>query len=177
MRRRPISVVWTGASFVPQGPDMHYAQYMFGPGEIFVIDPEQERDMNSHRHYFAQLRQVWRNLPPELELKYPTEEILRKKLLIECNYFNMDEIVCDTPRDAAVVAAFMAPLDPSTTIVVKGNCIQKFTAMSQSVAAMGHREFQKSKWAVLNLAASLIHVTPKQLEKNAGTDDDVTFGD
>jgi len=36
------------------------------------------------------------------------------------------------------------------------------------VAAMGRERFQKSKWAVLELAASLIEVTPKQLEKNAG---------
>jgi hypothetical protein len=168
MRRRPINVVWTGASFVPQGPDMHYAQYMFGPGEVLVIDPEQERDMNSHRHYFAQLKEVWRNLPEELEAKYPTEDIFRKKLLIETGFFHMDEIVCDTARDAATVAAFMAPLDPSTTIAVRGNCIRKYTAMSQSVAAMGPKTFQKSKWAVLNLAASLIRVSQKQLEQNAG---------
>jgi hypothetical protein len=33
---------------------------------------------------------------------------------------------------------------------------------------MGKERFQKSKWAVLELATSLIDVTPKQLEKNAG---------
>lgn len=168
MQRRRIHVVWTGASFVPQGPDMRYCQFMFGAGQVLVCDPEEERDMNSHRHYFAQLKEAWRNLPEELEEKYPTDEIFRKKLLIENGFFHLDEVVCDTARDAAVVAAFMAPLDPSCIIRVSGNVIRKYTAMSQSVQAMGRSDFQKSKWAVLNHAATLINVTPKQLEKNAG---------
>ena len=168
MHRRPIKAIWTGASFVPENADMRYCQHWFGAGEVFVLDPEQERDMNSHRHYFAQLKEVWRNLPERLEKKYPTEDIFRKKLLVECGYFHLEEIVCDTARDAVTVASFMAPLDPSTTIVVRGRCIAKYTAQSQSVAAMGKREFQKSKWDVLDLAASLIKVTTKQLEKAAG---------
>lgn len=168
MPRRPIRVVWTGASFVPEGNDMHFCQHLFGPGEVLIVDPEQERDMNSHRHYFAQLKEAWRNLPERLMGKYPNEEIFRKKLLIECNYFHERDIVCDTARDAMTVAAFMAPLDPASTIRVRGKVILVYTAMSQSVAAMGRRQFQMSKWAVLDLAASLISVTPKQLEKNTG---------
>lgn len=168
MKRRPITVVWTGASFVPQGHDMHYCQYMFWAGQILVCDPEEERDMNSHKHYFAQLAEAWRNLPEDQMDHYPTEDVFRKKLLIETGYYHVDEIVCDTERDAATVAAFMAPIDPATIIVVQGNCIKRYTAKSQSVAAMGRKEFQQSKWAVLNLAASLIHVTVTELEKNAG---------
>ena len=133
-----------------------------------MIDPEQERDMNSHRHYFAQLKEAWETLPEKLQKKYPTEDIFRKKLLIEAGYFHESETVCDTPRDAVTVAAFMAPLDPAAVITVRGNVIKKYVAESQSVAAMGKERFQKSKWAVLDLAASLIEVTPKQLEKNAG---------
>lgn len=166
MRRRPVTVVWSGASFVPERADMAYCQYFFGAGEVFKIDPEQERDMNSHRHYFAQLKEVWKNLPERLESKYPTDEIFRKKLLIECGYFHESEIVCDTARDAATVAAFMAPLDPSAVITVRKRVIRKYVAKSQSVAAMGRREFQASKWAVLDAAAALIEVTPKQLEKH-----------
>jgi hypothetical protein len=168
MHRRPIKAIWTGASFVPENADMRYCQHWFGAGEIFVLDPEQERDMNSHKHYFAQLKEAWRNLPEGLDAKYPTEDIFRKKLLVECGYFHESEIVCDTARDAATVAAFMAPLDPSATIVVRGRIIKKYVAKSQSVAAMGREEFQESKWAVLNFAAALIKVTPKQLDKAAG---------
>ena len=168
MNRRPIKAVWTGASFVPEKRDMPYCQYWFGAGEVFVIDPEQERDMNSHRHYFAQLKEAWKTLPEKLEKKYPTENIFRKKLLIETGYCHESETVCDTARDAATIAAFMAPLDPAAVITVHGNVIKKYVAESQSVPAMGKERFQKSKWAVLELAASLIEVTPKQLEKNAG---------
>ena len=168
MNRRPITVTWTGASFVPMGKDMTYCQHWFGAGEVFVIDPEQERDMNSHRHYFAQLKEAWKTLPEKLEKKYPTENIFRKKLLIETGYCHESETVCDTARDAATIAAFMAPLDPAAVITVHGNVIKKYVAESQSVPAMGKERFQKSKWAVLELAASLIEVTPKRLEKNAG---------
>ena len=168
MRRRPIRVIWTGASFVPEGREMNYCQNMFGSGEVFVVDPEQERDMNSHKHYFAQLKEAWRNLPEDLDGEYPDEEIFRKKLLIKAGYYNEDETVCDTPERAFVIAAFMAPLDRSAVITVHGNVIRKYVARSQSVQAMGRAEFQQSKWAVLDLAASLISVTPKELEKNAG---------
>ena len=133
-----------------------------------MIDPEQERDMNSHRHYFVQLKEVWETLPEKLQKKYPTKDIFRAKLLIEAGYFHESETVCDTPRDAVTVAAFMAPLDPAAVITVRGNVIKKYVAESQSVAAMGKERFQKSKWAVLELAASLIEVTPKKLEQNAG---------
>lgn len=168
MRRRPIRAIWTGASFLPSNYDMSYCQRMFRPGTEYVIDPEQQRDMNSHRHYFAQLAEAWRNLPEDLEEKYPDEEIFRKKLLIEAGYFNESEVVCDTKRDAVTIAAFMADLDVSATITVHGNVIRKYTARSQKVSQMGRQEFQKSKWAVLELASSLIKVTPKQLEKAAG---------
>jgi hypothetical protein len=153
---------------MPQAGEYTYCRHQFGTGEVLVIDPETERDMNSHRHYFAQLKEAWNNLPEALMAKYPTEDIFRKKLLIECGYFHLSETVCDTARDAATVAAFMAPLDPSATIVVRGRVIKSYVAQSQSVAAMGKEDFQKSKWAVLDLAASLIKVTPKQLDRNAG---------
>jgi hypothetical protein len=168
MNRRPIHAIWTGKSFVPENRDLNYCKNFFGVGEVFMLDPEQERDMNSHRHYFAQLKEAWRNLPEKLDAKYPTEDIFRKKLLVECGYFHLSEVVCDTVRDAATVAAFMAPLDPAATIVVRGRVILKYVAQSQSVVAMGRKEFQQSKWDVLNAAATLIDVTPKQLEKNAG---------
>ena len=168
MRRRPIKVVWTGASFVPQGREMTYCQHMFRVGEIFTIDPEQERDMNSHRHYFVQLKEAWENLPEEYGEQYPDEEIFRKKLLIQCGYYTESSIVCDTTNDAFILAAFMADADRSATINVHGNVIQKFVARSQKVQLMGRKEFQQSKWAVLELAACMINVTPKQLEKNAG---------
>jgi hypothetical protein len=169
MKRRPVRVTWTGAAFVPDGNrELSYCQQLFGSGEVFVIDPEQERDMNSHRHYFAQLKEAWRNLPEELDQQYPDPDIFRKKLLVEAGYFHESEIVCDTVRDAETSLAFMASLDVSATIVRRGRVIKKYVAKSQSLAAMGRTEFQRSKWAVLELAANLIGVTPKKLERNAG---------
>jgi hypothetical protein len=165
MQRRPVRVMWSGASFVPEDRFMPYCRHWFGVGEVLLIDPEQERDMNSHRHYFAQLKTGWDNLPERLVEKYPTLEIFRKKLLIECGYFHEATLICDTAASAATTAAFMAPLDPSAVIVVRGRMIRRYVAKSQSVAAMGREEFQRSKWDVLNAAAALIEVTPKQLER------------
>ena len=168
MKRRRIMARWTGASFVPAPSDMIYSQNWFKVGEVYVIDPEQEQSGASRRHYFAQLKEAWRNLPERLMPKYPTEEIFRKKLLIECGYFHESDTVCDTARDAATIAAFMAPLDPAAVITVRGRIIKKYIAKSQSTSAMDHDTFQKSKRDVLDMAATLIEVTPKQLEKNAG---------
>jgi hypothetical protein len=169
MDRRPIKAMWTGASFVPEGRDMRYCQYMFETGQVFAIDPEQdERDMNAHKHYFAQLKEAWKNLPEELDAKYPDETIFRKKLLIETGWCHEEELVCDSPEQAALVVAFSAPLDPSCVIDIHGNVVKKYTARSQKVSQMGPKDFQRSKWDVLNRAAELIRVTPKELEKNTG---------
>lgn len=167
-RDRPWKVMWNGYVFVPWNRDIPRIQEALGEGEILYVERHEERDMNSHRHYHAQIGEAWKNLPEELEAEYPTPEHLRKKMLIKEGYADMKEIVCDTARDAAVVAAFIAPLNEYGIVTVSGNVIRIFTAKSQAVAAMGKSEFQESKWKVLNAIAALIQTSPRQLERNTG---------
>ena len=76
----------------------------------------------------------------------------------------------------------MASLDRGAIIIVRRNIIRKYVAMSQSIVAMGRAEFQRSKWAVLDIAASLIEVPPAQLERETkrleyeGDDHDAASG-
>lgn len=167
MRRRSIKVMFNGVSFMPMDRDRHYCKVMFGAGQVLMIDPEEERDMNSHRHYFVQLSEAWRSLPESFDPQYPTLEIFRKKLLVRAGWYHMTEMVCASAESAITTAAFMSDIDPSVLIDIRGNVIRKYVARSQSLAAMGRKDFQKSKWDVLNLAAALIRVTPKQLEEHA----------
>lgn len=168
MRPKPIKVMWTGEVFVPQNSQLRYCRESFGDGEIIMLERHEERDMNSHSHYFASVIEAWKNLPEALEAEYPSAEHLRKKTLIKAGYADQKEIVCDTVHDAAVVAAFIAPLNEYGVVTVSGNVIRIFTAKSQKVAAMGKKEFQASKWAVLDAISALIQTSARQLQDNAG---------
>jgi hypothetical protein len=168
MKNRPVRVMWNGNVFIPENRFLKSCRERFGQGEIFLIEPQAERDMNSHRHFFASIKTAWDNLPEDLMGKYKTPEHLRKLTLIETGWCDEKSIVCDTARDAAVIAAFMAPLDDCSIIKVSQNVIQRYTAKSQSLEAMGADDFKASKRDVLNAISALLQVTRRNLEQNAG---------
>lgn len=169
MPSRPfkLRVMWKGGVFLPENRMIRSCEREFGEGEIITFERNEDRDMNSHRHYFASIKMVWDNLPEEKISDFPTPEHLRKKLLILAGWADEKTLVCDSAQEAAVVAAFIAPIDDFSIVTVKGNVVVRYSAKSQSVAAMGRDVFQQSKWAVLNLAADLIGVSSSELNKNA----------
>ena len=56
--------------------------------------------------------------------------------------------------------------DEFTLAEAVGRVLTRFIAMSQSMRAMGKVEFQKSKQAILELAAAKIGITPEQLKES-----------
>ena len=167
MRPGPVRFVWRDGVLVPDGQRAaSYCDANFGVGEIIMMERHEDRSDASHRHYFACIKEAWSNLP-ERDERFPTPESLRHWALIRSGYCTENSVVCDSEEQARTIAAFMGNSE-GTIIVVRDNVVKKYTAKSQSIAAMGKAEFQKSKDLVLDTIAELIAVKRKKLEQNAG---------
>lgn len=154
-----IECVWSGEAFVPRTPFMlRRAAERFGAGEVALMNAEEERSMQMHRFYFAQLHDLWLNLPeryaPEPWAQSP--EHFRKRLLIWCGYSIATVYACGSAAEAARLAAAIRPLAEYSLVVVRGSVVTRFDAQSQSVKTMGSKVFQSSKDAILTLAEHIV---------------------
>ena len=141
------------------------ARRQFAHGETYLLEVHEQRSTASHRHYFAAIAEAHSNLDGEHTNRYPTPEHLRKWALVRCGYYNERSYVCDSPKHAKRLAAFVQPMDEFAVVVVKGNIVKIYTARSQATDEMKNDEFKESKEKVLGLLASIIGVTRGTLEK------------
>ncbi len=165
----PVLFMWTEDGVMkPQDRFSHLCDRQFVVGETYRMVVEEERSMASHRQYFAEVNEAWKNLPEHLAPLFPTADKLRKWCLIKCGYATEQSMVCRSMVDAARFATMMGRMNEDSTVVRKGNVIKLYTAKSQSVRHMDKAEFQRSKQDVLDLLASMIGTTTEELSKNAG---------
>jgi hypothetical protein len=127
-------------------------------GETYQLVEHHDRSANSHRHFFARIAEAWSNLPDQLLEIYPTSEHLRKKALIWKGYRDERTIVATSGAEALRLAAFVKPMDDFAVVTVKDAVVRVWTAKSQSVKAMGAKEFQASKSDVLDFCDDLLGV-------------------
>lgn len=166
---RPVLLRWEGDGFTPANAyHAKRADQMFVVGELYAMAEHADRSGDSHRHYFASLKEGWLNLPQHLQERFPSPEHLRKWALIKAGFFDSRTLVLQSADDAKRVAAFMEPKDEFAVVTVDGATITEFTAKSQSYAAMGKRAFQESKDRVLDVVSDLIEISRAELERNAG---------
>lgn len=165
---RRYKLVWRDGAFVPDGHRLaEFCHATFGEGEVITFERNEDHSEKSRSHYFASIKTAWENLP-ETDSRFPNQEALRKWALIKAGYCTEAHVVCDSEEQANTIAGFMGHQD-GVLVVVKGNVVKKFTAMSQSKESMKAQEFQLSKVAVLDIIAELIEISRKRLEKNAGS--------
>jgi hypothetical protein len=162
----PIACRWDGEAFVPLPRLARLADEHYAIGEVFHLVVEKERSPKSHRHYFAMIKEAWENLPKD-ELRFPTPDHLRKWALIRSGYCDERQIVCATKAEAARWMPILAAADTYSVVAVRGPIVTVYTAKSQSVKAMGSKDFQASKDAVLALCADMISVEVAQLDRAA----------
>lgn len=141
------------------------ADRQFVVGEVYTMVAEQPRSSAQHRMFFASVAEAWRNLPDDLAEEYPDAETLRKKALIRTGFHDQRSIVCASKAEARRVAAFIEPMDRYAIVAVSEAVVRVYTARSQSVRAMGRKEFAESLEAVLAFCAGLIGVAPDDLMK------------
>jgi len=148
---------WTGGdTFVVEPRFVELARRQFAADEVYPMAPVEARNMKSHSHYFARLHELWMNLPEEHSAKFPTEEALRAKALVETGFCTEKDYACTSPEKAYALAAIIRAHSEYCVIKVSGKVVKVFDPVSQSVALMGGEKFEASKKAVLDYASALI---------------------
>lgn len=137
-------------------------------GSVYRIGDVDERSPETHKHFFAQLRDLWGQLPDAHRDVYPTVEHLRKKLLIKCGFHKETMKVFETEADAKKAAAMIEPLDEYAIVAVEGCVVRVWTAKSQAEELMGRTEFQQSKNALFAECDELLRVPKGTSQKQAG---------
>lgn len=166
----PIIFTWSGTTMEPAPRFGKLCDDLFTVGERYRLEPIEERSMRSHRHYFACIREAWMNLPEGEYATFRNETILRKHALIMTGYHRERRLVLSAHGDAAKVAMFMRQSTGDHDYVIVSyaeNVVIEWTAKSQSLAAMGAAEFQKSKSDVLDYLAAMIGLKTEELKKLA----------
>jgi hypothetical protein len=157
----PIVFVYHDGVMVPRSRAQ--ADKWYGDGEVVALERFEQRSISSHNHEFAVLASAWENLPSEFYADYPTPEHFRKRLLIEAGYCTVEKIVFSTAQDAIKAAALAMAVDDYNVATADGRTFTRYIAKSQSMKAMGKKDFQASKQAVLELAAAKIGVSARSL--------------
>ena len=147
---------WDGDSFVPRPAFREKCNSQFVCGEVYRMDIREERSEASHRHYFASIREAWLNLPEHMAEQVATPEHLRKFALIKAGYRDERVIAAESPEEAQRLKALVRSYDDFAIISVDGNTVTVLTAKSQSMRAMGKKEFSESKKKVLDIISNLI---------------------
>lgn len=168
MTMPPIMARWDGGTLVPLLRFKRLCDDNLVIGELYTIEPIEQRSMKSHSHFFASLADAWRNLRDEEAMRYPTIEHLRRFALIHEGFAQSREIVASSKAEAHRIAAFVKPMDEYAVVTIKELVVTIWTARSQSLKAMGKADFQKSKTAVLEYVSTLIGTSREELEKQNG---------
>lgn len=147
---------------VPRSPRLADQAYVVG--ETYLLTAYEQRSAKTHKHEFAWLRGAWENLPEDLADLYPTPEHLRKRALIDAGFYHENVIDAGTKAAALRVAAYIRASDDFKLVIVRGPLVLVREAKSQSMRAMGKKDFQASKTAILDLISTMIGVAPAQLE-------------
>ena len=163
----PILVEWDGDVFVPRARFKRRCDEELTVHEIYRMEISEARSRQSHNHYFACIHDAWLNLPEDQADRFPSEEHLRKWALVKAGYRDERSVVCASKAEAQQVAAFIRPMDDHAVVVVRDAVVIAYTAKSQSVRAMGKKEFGESKKAVLDVLAQLLGTTADNLGKAA----------
>lgn len=156
MKMRPVMMTFTDdGHFVPHARFMPLCWKQYAVGADYPMIPVEQRSMKSHNHYFACIHTAWENLPEALQKKFPTEEALRAKALVETNWCTERDHVCDTPGKAKYLAGIVRHYSEYSVIKVSGTVVKVFEPKSQSVALMSAEDFKQSKEDVLDWIEAL----------------------
>jgi len=164
----PLSFEWDGEAFRPANPfHARMCNRHFVVHQRYTLIEHHERSGESHRHFFAALHEAWQNLPERLAEQFPTSEHLRKYALIKTGYHDQTAYACQSRAEAMRLAAAIRPLGDFSIVTTQGPTVLRFTAKSQSMRAMGKKDFQESKDKVLDFISALIGSSRDALETHA----------
>lgn len=188
MRALPVAFVWQSVevidgdgvaarrmAMVPLARYGNVCARQFSDGAEYILGPIEARNMKSHNAYFAELHSAFQSIPESIAARWPTEEHLRKWLLVETGWFDEKEFTFEgrhADRDARRLAAFIRTEDMYARITVSRVADDKVKvivrrAKSQAVAEMGNEDFKQSKKDVLDMLTDMIGVARGDLSREA----------
>lgn len=158
---------WTGEAMEPLRRFAKLCDQHFVIGEVYRLEPHEERSGVSHRHQFGWLREAWLNLPERYRYEpwAQSPEALRKYALIRTGWHDCQTFPCGSKAEAERWAAHLKPLDTYSLVLARGTVVERYTARSQSVRAMGKRAFQQSKQDIMDYVEDLLGVDRGTLAK------------
>lgn len=168
----PIHYQWDGEHMVPLPRYARRCDQQFVVGMVYPLMPHEDRSAKSHKHYFAAIRSAWKTLPEDIAENFASPDHLRKWCLIKAGFRDERTIVCASKAEADRVKAFIKPMDQFAVVLSQAATVKVYTAASQSMRAMGKKDFQASKQAVLEIVAGMIGVDVETLSSNSKDDDD-----
>ena len=165
----PLVYRWTGEAHVPANKVMvEAANDQFVVGQTYSLEVVEDRSAKSHRHYFVEIHETWKHLPENLIALYPTEDHLRKRVLIQAGFCDTTSTVFDSKAAAVKAAAMVRGLDEFVLVTCIGTVVTVSKAWSQKYTRMDKKTFQDSKDKVMQICAGMIGVTPDEFRRNMG---------
>lgn len=156
-----ITCIWDGEAFRPIKRFHNICAANFVIGATYDAEFVEQRSMRNHRHYFADLRTAWLNLPETISGEFPTPEHLRARGLIETGCRDEFRFVGATSKDAATAVAACTRGNDYAVVSINDRAAVVFIPKSQSLKAMGNVDFKASKQAVLDWSWSLVGLKPR----------------
>ena len=154
----PFTVRWNGEEFEPTGRTRAVAPRLFKPGKEYVLIEYAPRNINSHKSFFAECRDVWMALPPHQAERFPDIESLRKHALCRAGF-------CETVRQIALpsraeaVRLFRELSGDYDLATITGNVIVLMKAASMKFHRMDGQTFMQAKRAVQEVLAEVLGET------------------
>jgi hypothetical protein len=163
----PLSYTWEGDCFRPLRHCQKECDRRYVIGQRYRLDEIQERDMVKHARQFAFIADAWENLPERYanEPWAQSAEHLRKFALIKTGCCNTETFACNSRAEAMRWAAQLRSDNEYAIVTIQGTTIYRFTAMSQSVRAMGAAQFYESRKKVMAFVAELIGTDAETLSR------------
>lgn len=164
----PMRFEWDGEAMRPATKYWaREADKRYVVGETYTMDEIFVRSHQTHAHYFACIKAAWDSLPDALRPQYPSAEHLRKLALIHAGYCSTMQHVTKSEAEAHRLAAAIKPYDTYQLVLVEGNIVSVYHALSQDHRSMDKQRFQESKEAVLRWIGDLIGADPTELRSAA----------
>lgn len=158
--RESINVIfeWDGECMRPLQRYHNLANAEFVVGERYRMEVQEDRSWVSHKHQFAWLHEAWLSLPERIAARFLNEDQLRRHALIAGGFCDSTSVACTSRAEAERWFQILTKDDPYCIVKIEGNTLIRFTARSQSMRAMGAKDFQRSKQAVLDYVAGLLEL-------------------
>lgn len=150
-------MTWQGNAFYPSRGLLLAMQERYETGKAYVVEIKETRSASSHRHFFAQLKDLWQSMPETIGLQFPTVEHLRASALIATGWYDETQFHMANNDEAMKLASYQKAEDTMKAVAVNGNIVVVRSPKSQSMKAMGRKDFQKSKEDVLGYADDIVN--------------------